>query len=293
MLIWDTGEYFVLPYRIGSSLPSTESDDEMEVSDADTGKELSEPEKLYQAFQQRKIRLRLRGTHLPANYVLILRLTKDNYRREQPTAPSRKRKRKDPQLRAVRTPTPPGTQSESELDSKNHRNSPSNKRVRPMLASLSRRASPPRAPRRNLVFDDDPKSHPAMDIEPESVYSVRRPTTAKESEDAETEVETIRRTNAYPGATNSVNSVHQRKWYLSLDRRGSGFVARATSKAFRSRVWSRRQNEDGSLGGFPPFRVLGRDVETSVVTGRRAADVLNDEGVDRFVPRGRWRPVTE
>jgi hypothetical protein len=37
------------------------------------------------------------------------------------------------------------------------------------------------------------------------------------------EDEEVRRVNAYPGAGNSLGSVYQRKWYLSLDRLGSGF----------------------------------------------------------------------
>src|SRR6202000_2900753 len=35
----------------------------------------------------------------------------------------------------------------------------------------------------------------------------------------------MRRNNAYPGASNTINSVHQRKWFLSLDRAMCGFRA--------------------------------------------------------------------
>ena len=41
------------------------------------------------------------------------------------------------------------------------------------------------------------------------------------------------------------------------------------------------------------FLVMGRDVETSVVTGRKAANVLEDEGVEGFVPRGGWRAAVD
>jgi hypothetical protein len=47
------------------------------------------------------------------------------------------------------------------------------------------------------------------------------------------------------------------------------------------------------LGGFPPFHVLGREVETSVLTGRRAVDVARDEGLVGYKPRGGWRAVVE
>ena len=38
---------------------------------------------------------------------------------------------------------------------------------------------------------------------------------------------------------------------------------------------------------------MGREVERSVVTGRLASEILEDEGVEGYVPRGLWRPVVE
>lgn len=101
-----------------------------------------------------------------------------------------------------------------------------------------------------------------------------------ESADAKT-----RLTNAYPGATNSVGSIHQRKWFISLDRPNSGFVQDKTEK-----VWKRMENS-GDLLGFEAFYVRGPEVERSVVTGRTGQEVLKDENVTNFIPRRGWRPI--
>jgi len=119
---------------------------------------------------------------------------------------------------------------------------------------------------------------------------------ALEKEIAEQEDEEVRRTNAYPGATNSINSIHQRRWYLSMDRYSSGFQPLRKGKASDSnssrREWIRRQ-ENNQLLGFDPFFVRGREVERSVVTGRAADEVMADEGVEGFVGRKGWRAVME
>lgn len=47
------------------------------------------------------------------------------------------------------------------------------------------------------------------------------------------------------------------------------------------------------LSGFESFHVLGREVETSVVTGRTAADIARDEGLEGYKPRGGWKAVVE
>lgn len=117
---------------------------------------------------------------------------------------------------------------------------------------------------------------------------------ALEREIAEQEDEEVRLTNAYPGATNSIGSIHQRRWYLSMDRYASGF--RPSRKENRSkggrRMWTRRR-EGERLLGFEPFFVMGRETERSVVTGRTADEVMADGGVRDFVGRKGWRPVTE
>ncbi|EMT61408.1 hypothetical protein FOC4_g10014466 [Fusarium odoratissimum] len=63
---------------------------------------------------------------------------------------------------------------------------------------------------------------------------------AMEREIRELEDEEVRRTNAYPGASNTIGSVHQRR---------------------------------------------------CVLTGRLGADILQDEGVDKFIQRQGWKPV--
>ena len=88
----------------------------------------------------------------------------------------------------------------------------------------------------------------------------------------------IRANNAYTGATNTIGSVHQRHWFLTLDRRNSGF---------------RKASGGQWEGGWAPFFVMGREVETSVVTGRKADEVMEDEGVSKFVGRKMWRPIME
>jgi len=89
-----------------------------------------------------------------------------------------------------------------------------------------------------------------------------------------------RTTNAYPGSTNDIGSVHQRRWFLQLDRQGSGFSP-DTSVSGRGK-WT---------GGFNSFLVRGRDHERSVVTGRLARDVESDEGIEDFVGRGGWTGI--
>jgi hypothetical protein len=116
--------------------------------------------------------------------------------------------------------------------------------------------------------------------------------------DEEDEDEKTRLTNAYPGATNSIGSIHQRRWFITLDRANSGFEPRTTGPpGDRKKTWVRKRNEDEddpeALLGFDPFYVRGPEVERSVVTGRTGYEVLEDEGVEGFVPRRGWRPVLQ
>ncbi|MBE7182126.1 MAG: hypothetical protein INR71_13145, partial [Terriglobus roseus] len=82
--------------------------------------------------------------------------------------------------------------------------------------------------------------------------------------------------------------IHQRQWFLSLDRRSSGFVPTKGGGGRWVRGWT-----GGRERGFEPFYVRGVDVERSVVTGRSSAEVMRDEGVEGFRPRKMWRPVLE
>jgi hypothetical protein len=126
-----------------------------------------------------------------------------------------------------------------------------------------------------------------------------------EREIRELEDEEVRRTNAYTGAFNSIGSVHQRKWFLSMDRQACGFVERR----HRGRVVWEAMNADTnheelltqvSKAGPPgpgngrlayPFYIHGVDHERSVVTSRQGKDILHDEKVTGFIPRKGWMPV--
>lgn len=60
------------------------------------------------------------------------------------------------------------------------------------------------------------------------------------------------------------------------------------------RRWIRKTDpKTGDMVGFEPFYVRGPEVERSVVTGRLGREVLEDEGVEGFVPRRGWRAVLE
>lgn len=120
---------------------------------------------------------------------------------------------------------------------------------------------------------------------------------AMEREIQELEDEQVRRTNAYPGASNTIGSVHQRRWYLSLDRRGCGFIE-GKNKTWRLDPKSEARDEEGAkvVGAEDcrlkfPFYVRGVDHERSIVTGRKGEDILYDEGVANFVRRKGWTPV--
>src|SRR5690349_11939 len=106
MLLWDTGEYEVLPQH--EDKVAIETDNECSNSDSasphNESSTHSEPLKLHQAFQRRKIQLRLHGTRLPQGYTLYLRLTKDNNCAEQPKAPSHRRRRKPLEPKQRRAP---------------------------------------------------------------------------------------------------------------------------------------------------------------------------------------------
>ncbi|KAL7919659.1 DNA polymerase ligase domain-containing protein [Trichoderma austrokoningii] len=106
----------------------------------------------------------------------------------------------------------------------------------------------------------------------------------------------VRLTNAYHGASNTIGSVYQRRWYLSLDRRACSFTEK---RRHGRRVWERppdfeeakpEESESSCRLSFP-FYVRGPRFERSVVTGRLGEQVLRDEGVTAFVPRKGWTPV--
>jgi hypothetical protein len=158
---------------------------------------------------------------------------------------------------------------------------------------LHRTASPP-TPTRKASHVEPAASR--VDSSPASRLDTESSDTHNADEDGDEQVQ-IRLDNAYPGATNSINSVHQRKWFLSLDRAACGF--RPTDEtAFGRRLWERPKqpepaNDSSLAAGFPSFHVRGRDFETSILTGRTAAQVAADEGLVGYRPRGGWTAVLE
>jgi len=137
-----------------------------------------------------------------------------------------------------------------------------------------------------------PEQHSSRDsTRPHSSPAIKTPNPDKENhsnDDVDVDI-AIQKNNAYPGSTNTIGSIHQRRWYLSLDRESSGFepVERVNNR--KKKTWVRKGQEE--FLGFVPFYVRGPDVERSVVTGRLASDVLSDEGVQGFRRRKGWRPV--
>lgn len=189
---------------------STTDDESSDPDNIDVLPPSSQNERLFAAFQDKHIRVRLHGRRLPTGYTISLRLPRNNYQ-GQVRDPARKRQK----IRRRSVPTPRAESTDSETENM----------VEEQLNEDAANAS-----------DSD--------------------------EDA-----SIRMNNAYTGATNTIGSVHQRHWFLSLDKKNSALSE--------------------------PFFVMGRDVERSIVTGRTADDVLNDEGVTRFIGRKMWRPITE
>lgn len=271
LLVWDTGSYEVLPPRRSKYAPV----DSQEGRHSDDGEEeeerwvkLTQQEKLAAAFSSRKIRLRLSGSRLPRGYAVNLRLTKDEdaagrAKAARPAGTRKRRGRKAPPKKKAQE-----TSSDGEDDS-----GPDTR--------------PGRADRDEEDYNDG--SAAASKKDAEGISEMERE--LRELEDAE-----VRRTNAYPGAVNSIGSVHQRKWFLSLDREECGFAR--TRKDGRV-WWERQEAADGDREGSDPgqgrlqwpFYVRGPDHERSIVTGRLGVEVLRDEGVVGYVGRKGWRPI--
>ncbi|ORY57184.1 DNA polymerase ligase-domain-containing protein [Pseudomassariella vexata] len=252
LLIWDTGTYTVLQRR---SKYAPAEDPDSQPSAPGASPQLTEQEKLNQAFKARKIRLELNGSRLPRNYVLSLRLTKSEDaagRAKIGRKPKTRRRRGGAKTKAPE----PMTSSDSDSD---------------------------RNTGKAGVGGEEDIVHAPAEVDQEGVSAMER-------EIRELEDEEVRKTNAYTGATNTIGSVHQRKWYLSLDREACGFVKRRKQGKV---IWECvEEHEDvGDARLRFPFHVKGAEVERSVVTGRQGAEVLKDEGVVDFVARKGWRPV--
>ncbi|KAL4966297.1 uncharacterized protein BDV14DRAFT_47023 [Aspergillus stella-maris] len=285
MIIWDTGEYEVLPDKSESSNGSratqdtdTETDtdadnltDEPDYTPGIARSEISDSEKLRRAFQNGKIHLRLHGIRLPKNYTIFLHRDKSDHR-SAPTATSLLQKPiKKKRRRTIPKTAPSSTEpSESEVETE---------------------ASPGSRKRKGYTpgGTDPDHGHEHSDAEPDAIPS------ATENTDF-----LIRLNNAYPGSNNDIGSVHQRRWFIVLDRVGSGFVPESDAESTHTfkvksrgrKTWVRGVDQrTGERTGFDPFYVRGPEIERSVLTGRLGGDVLRDEGVEGFVPRRGWRAV--
>ncbi|KAM5355423.1 hypothetical protein ACJ41O_002069 [Fusarium nematophilum] len=257
LLIWDTGTYSVLPRKSKHS-PSS---DPSSPPSSPTLQPASTPQALlHAAFKNRKIRIRLHGSRLPDPYVLNLRLTA----KEDTAARARGLRTRRTGRRRRGGGAVPQPQSESSDE--------------------------------DGADDDSSEVVLASGEAGTNTDSL----SAMEREIRELEDEEVRQTNAYPGATNTIGSVHQRRWYLSLDRPACGLV----EKRIKGRSdWvpnnfgededpeaSHTVDRTGDRLSYP-FHVRGADHERSVLTGRRGADILKDEGVQDFAQRKGWKPV--
>ncbi|RDW93816.1 uncharacterized protein DSM5745_01138 [Aspergillus mulundensis] len=267
MIIWDTGEYEVLPDKPkGSNIgPETdESEPETHSASGVGGSGLPESEKLRNAFQNSKIHLRLHGTRLPHDYTIFLRRDKTDFRSAPTVASLLQKPRKRRRRRTAKAQPDSTSDSESDTD----------------ITLLSDTKSPGTGKRQRDVN---------IGNEPEPEHS--------DAEGGDKDVDfQIRLNNAYPGAVNDIGSIHQRRWFIMLDRAGCGFVpeklAGANGEYTGEKRWIRGVDKRfGTRTGFEPFHVHGPEVERSVVTGRRGPDVLRDEGAEGFVSRRGWKPV--
>ena len=170
---------------------------------------------------------------------------------------------------------------------------PKNYTISLRLASSNNRGSQPKKPARKRRRKTPSKTiakHSSDSDEGSAAFedAVSSPADDAHS-DAEGNAEQIRLNNAYTGTSNTIGSIHQRTWYISLDKLSSGFI-KQRSKGHTS--WVRGNSQD-VLNGFETFFVRGRERERSVVTGRLAIDILRNEGVEGYMGRAGWRPILQ
>ncbi|KAI1919085.1 hypothetical protein LOZ12_002004 [Ophidiomyces ophidiicola] len=262
LIIWDTGEYSILPYYQHEEPAETHSS-ASDAGDASVSCEavnMCDSDRLKHAFRKRKIRLRLHGARLPPNYTVTLRLTANNNTHKQPKMPKVRRGKRQGKMPAER------------------------------VTPISR--SPSSSPIRDAAVEIATPDGTGGDLSDRGLS--HQDTHNEFASYSDDEDERVRVNNAYPGAVNSISSIHQRRWFLSLDRVNSGFKRHFDSSTSKY-TWVRQSveapNQPSRLLGFEPFFVQGPDVERSVVTGRLGSEVFRDEGVDKFTGRRGWRPV--
>ncbi|KAK7743585.1 hypothetical protein SLS53_004120 [Cytospora paraplurivora] len=290
LMVWDTGSYEVLPPRRSKYALLDSQEGEDGVIDPGGGgggggawDGLTQQEKLARSFAARKIRLRLNGTRLPRGYAVNLRLT-----REEDAAGRAKAAGTGRPGRGRRRGRQGGGSAAAAAAARKGAETSSSDSGGDDGYGCVRDGDSPEEER----YDDGPTS--TAEGAAQGVMS------EMEKELRELEDEQVRRTNAYTGAVNSIGSVHQRKWFLSLDREACGFGrTRKDGKVWWERViggdngeeGGDRDEEDARHRYGWPFYVRGPDHERSVITGRLGADILRDEGVVGFVRRKGWRPI--
>ncbi|KAI1279369.1 DNA polymerase ligase-domain-containing protein [Xylaria sp. FL0933] len=301
LLIWDTGTYTILPTERKQSRDDSQSSSDEESS----SQQMTEQQKLHQAFAARKIRIQLHGTRLPTPYVLYLRLTREEDaagRARSTRVPKTRRRRGAPSTLSGRTTRSAKGKNVSEYATSSDSEPGSS-------STPSRRDAGKQQEGTGTGNDEDDAE--IVHTPAEQVNEGEKGISATERELRELEDEEVRRTNAYPGATNSIGSVHQRRWYLSLDREASGFVKRwregrivwesADSDSslpiepLQKREEGKGKGRDGDKTTISrltyPFYVRGVEHERSVVTGRLGSEVLGDEGVTGYVGRKGWQAI--
>lgn len=149
---------------------------------------------------------------------------------------------------------------------------------------------PAASPSASEAEDDDDNAQEEANLVPKG-QEAQEGISAMDKELREMEDDEIRRSNAYPGAENTIGSVHTRRWYLSLDREGVGYKRGKGGKWYlNASNWDEGDSEGKLRLGYP-FYVKGVEEERSVVTGRKGDDILRDEGVQGYVSRKGWKPV--
>ncbi|ROW07721.1 hypothetical protein VMCG_03547 [Cytospora schulzeri] len=266
LMVWDAGGYEVLPRR--SKYAPLDSSQEAGGSDERWG-DMTQQEKLAGAFAARKIRLRLNGTRLPRGYVVNLRLTREEDAAGRARAAGSGGPRRSRRVRGRRgKPARGGPETSSDSDDG-------------------------RGVGRDGKIGDEEEEYNDGSL---TAKAAAEGISEMEKELRELEDEQVRRTNAYTGAVNTIGSVHQRKWFLSLDREACGFErSRKEGKVWWERVKGGRgcdddgnDEDDGNHRYKWPFYVRGPDYERSVVTGRLGADILKDEGVVGYYSAAGW-----
>ncbi|KAF2632718.1 hypothetical protein BU25DRAFT_81074 [Macroventuria anomochaeta] len=157
----------------------------------------------------------------------------------------------------------------------------------PSNNEISQKSAVRRRQNRPVARSRRPSHTSDSDIAPLTTVNIDQDEVEVDDLDTDSEEDALTCTrNAYPGSTNSIGSIHQRRWFVLLDRQSSGF-------SLENGRWMRRLLPNGELGGFDPFLVTGRDHERSVVTGRLASEVESDEGCEGYIGRRGWKGIED